>query len=136
MLKLAIPQAPARNSSNQLQPFHPDWFTRTWGNLYRAAGVPAIELHDGRYMSATVGAEAGVGIKTMQARLGHSDPAILTRIYLAPFTFQSAARLAAQSGGHQRDRRAWSGVQLRNSWTQLFPGVSRRAASFVSTMPL
>jgi len=63
-------------------PYYPAWFTSRWTRLCKDAEVPVIALHDGRHTSATVGADAGVGLKTMQARLGHSDPTILTRIYL------------------------------------------------------
>jgi integrase len=64
-------------------PYFPNYFADRWAKLCTEAGVRVIALHDARHTNANVGAEAGVGIKVMQARLGHSDPTILTKIYMS-----------------------------------------------------
>ncbi len=64
------------------RPYHPSYFTHRFPELCDAAGVPRIALHDARHSSATISAGAGVGIKVLQARMGHSDAKILTGIYL------------------------------------------------------
>lgn len=64
------------------KPYHPSYFTHRFPVLCRKAGVPVIALHDARHTTATVGGTAGVDIKAMQAILGHTDPKMLTRVYL------------------------------------------------------
>lgn len=92
-------------------PYYPGWFTKTFPQRCRDVGVPAIALHDARHTSATVGAAGGVDIKTMQARLGHSDPTILTRIYLhlvdeqaraAAGTMERVMRMRRRGGEDER----------------------------------
>jgi integrase len=63
-------------------PYHPSYLTHRWADLCRAAGVPVIALHDARHTAATLAASAGVDLRTLQARLGHADAKILTRVYL------------------------------------------------------
>lgn len=75
-------------------PYYPGWFTKTWPGLCRAAGVRVIAMHDARHTSATVGAAAGIDLKTMQSRLGHADPMILTRVYLHVVTEHSRTAAA------------------------------------------
>ena len=60
----------------------------------QGGGRARDRTHDARHTSATVGSEAGVGIKVLQARLGHSDPTILTKVYLHLVDEQARAAAA------------------------------------------
>ncbi|HWL38001.1 MAG TPA: tyrosine-type recombinase/integrase [Frankiaceae bacterium] len=51
----------------------PDFVSRRFQALCRKAGVPVIRLHDLRHTSATLGLLAGVSIKAISARVGHSS---------------------------------------------------------------
>lgn len=75
--------------------YHPSYFTHRFPVLCRAAGVPVLALHDARHTSSTVAATNGVDIKSLQARMGHSDAKILTEIYL--HLVGPAARAAADT---------------------------------------
>jgi len=51
----------------------PDYVSRRFKALCKKAGVPVIRLHDLRHTSATLGLLAGVSIKAISARVGHSS---------------------------------------------------------------
>lgn len=55
------------------KPYHPDSFTQKFQRFLTRNNLPHIRLHDLRHASATLMIEHGVDIKTVQARLGHSD---------------------------------------------------------------
>ena len=65
--------------------------------LTRAAGLPVIRLHDLRHTNATLALEAGIGIKVVSERLGHSTTAITQDIYthVTPTVGREAALLIA-----------------------------------------
>jgi integrase len=63
------------------RPLHPNIISRTFQRLAASAGLPAIRLHDIRHSYASAALEAGVGLKVMQERLGHSSVAITGDIY-------------------------------------------------------
>jgi integrase len=54
-------------------PLDPDYVSRHFQALCKKAGVPVIRLHDLRHTSATLGLLAGVSIKAISARVGHSS---------------------------------------------------------------
>ena len=62
-------------------PLHPNVISRTFTRLAKAAGLPAIRLHDLRHSYASAGLSAGGDLKVMQERLGHSSVAITGDIY-------------------------------------------------------
>ena len=58
----------------------PDTLTRAWQRIRRQIGVEC-RLHDLRHAHATTLIEAGVHIKAVQARLGHSSPSLTMAVY-------------------------------------------------------
>ncbi len=63
------------------QPVHPHTLSQTVARLQRAAGVPAIRLHDLRHTHATLMLTLGVPLKVVSERLGHSTPAFTMAVY-------------------------------------------------------
>ena len=72
---------------------HPHRFNRLFGTATRRAGLPRIRLHDVRHSYASAGLEAGVDLKVMQERLGHSTIATTADLYVhvPPHVDQEAA---------------------------------------------
>lgn len=68
-------------TSEDGSPLHPNIISRTFQRLAAPAGLPVIRLHDLRHSYASAALEAGVGLKVMQERLGHSSVAITGDIY-------------------------------------------------------
>lgn len=62
-------------------PYSPDWVSKHFKDLSRAAGLPVIKLHEGRHTSASLRLEAGVDIKVVSEQLGHSTTTITRDIY-------------------------------------------------------
>jgi integrase len=60
---------------------HPDTVSARFRRAAAAAGVPVIRLHEGRHTSATMALEAGVDLKHVSARLGHSSTGITSDVY-------------------------------------------------------
>lgn len=59
-------------------------FNRTFDELCDKVGVPRIRLHDLRHTHGTVLHEAGVDMKTIQVRLGHSSIGVTSKFYVHP----------------------------------------------------
>ena len=55
------------------RPLQPQNVSQAFGNTIRRAKLPQIRLHDLRHTSATLGLLAGVSIKAISARVGHSS---------------------------------------------------------------
>ncbi len=68
-----------------------------FSELTRAAGLPVIRLHDLWRTNATLAPEAGIGIKVVSERLGHSTTAITADIYtdVSPTVARAAAERIA-----------------------------------------
>jgi integrase len=60
---------------------HPRYLTRAFGRLVANARVPRIRLHDVRHTHASLLLSAGVPVKVVSERLGHSDVAFTMRVY-------------------------------------------------------
>jgi len=60
---------------------HPEWFSDTFDRRVKAAGLPRIRLHDLRHTHASLGLAAGVPVKVMSERLGHSTSAFTADVY-------------------------------------------------------
>jgi integrase len=59
----------------------PKYVTRHFQRLIAEAGLPAIRLHDLRHTNASIALAAGVDIKVVSDRLGHSTTAITADLY-------------------------------------------------------
>ena len=81
---------------------HLDSITKRLQRLVSGAGLPWIKLHGLRHTHATLMLEAGVHIKVVQERLGHSSIAITGEVYahVTPgMQDEAAARVAAVVDG-------------------------------------
>lgn len=63
------------------RPLPPDWVYKRFVGLVLAAGVPVIPFHGLRHTHGTAGLEAGVDLKVMSVRLGHSSVRITADTY-------------------------------------------------------
>lgn len=59
----------------------PDWLTRWFQSHAKKAKLPVIRLHDLRHTHATLPIAAGVPVKVVSERLGHSTPAYSMTVY-------------------------------------------------------
>lgn len=62
-------------------PLRPSWISERFPQLYRAAGLPPIRLHDARHTAATLMLAARVDMKVIQETLGHSAISTTMDIY-------------------------------------------------------
>lgn len=60
---------------------HPDILSQRFERLVERTGLRRIRLHDLRHTHATMGLRAGVPVKVMSERLGHSTPAFTLQQY-------------------------------------------------------
>lgn len=63
------------------RPIHPTSATKAFGRAAKAVGLPAIRFHDMRHTYATLALRAGVNIRVVSKRLGHSTPQITWTVY-------------------------------------------------------
>lgn len=61
--------------------FSPDSLTQKWIRFRKAKGLKDIRLHDLRHTCATSMLLAGINMKVIQKRLGHSDISTTMNIY-------------------------------------------------------
>ena len=59
----------------------PEYATRHFQALAKTAGLPAIRLHDLRHTNASLALQAGVDMKVVSERLGHSQMSITADLY-------------------------------------------------------
>ena len=59
----------------------PEYATRDFQALALKAGLPVIRLHDLRHTNASLALSAGVDLKVVSERLGHSQLAITADLY-------------------------------------------------------
>ena len=62
-------------------PYHPESVSDAFDRAVKAAGAPRIPFRNMRHTHATLGLKAGVPLKVMSKRLGHSSIAITADIY-------------------------------------------------------
>jgi len=72
---------------------HPDYVSQRFERLVKKAGLPMIRPHDTRHTAATLLLEAGIPVKVVSERLGHSTTSITADIYqhVAPHMQEEAA---------------------------------------------
>lgn len=63
------------------KPIHPDFFSQSWDRLVRKSQMRRIRLHDLRHTHASILLKAGVPVKVVSERLGHSSPAFTMTVY-------------------------------------------------------
>ena len=73
---------------------HPDVVTRTFKRLRDEVGLPTLRLHSLRHAWATHALEAGVNVKDVATRLGHSSTRITHDVHVAPSTSRDAQAAA------------------------------------------
>ena len=74
-------------------PFRPDNVTSFFIRVRNEAGAPNVRLHDLRHFTATQLIGAGVDVRTVAGRLGHSDPSVtLPRVQPRPRRTRSGSR--------------------------------------------
>lgn len=76
-------------------PLHPDYVTDTFERLAFAAGLPPTRLHDLRHGHASYALAAGVDVKVVQERLGHSTSELTRDTYTS--VLDEVARSAAEA---------------------------------------
>ncbi len=62
-------------------PLRPEYATRHFQALVEEAGLPAIRLHDLRHTNASLALLAGVEMKVVSERLGHSQISVTADLY-------------------------------------------------------
>jgi integrase len=81
-------------------PLHyPNWRRSVWVPAAAAAGHAGAGFHDLRRASATALVNRGIDLKTVQVRLGHSDPRLTLQVY-AEVVQESEQHAAAALGDH------------------------------------
>ena len=80
------------------QPMHPHVLSQTFERVLADAGLPRIRLHDLRHTHATLLLKAGVPLKVVSERLGHSSPAFTMAVYqhVLPGMQRDAAHIFAR----------------------------------------
>jgi integrase len=63
------------------KPFRPDNVTSFFIRVRDGLGLKEVRLHDLRHFTATQLIGAGVDVRTVAGRLGHSDPSLTLRVY-------------------------------------------------------
>lgn len=68
-------------SPDGLAPFHPDSISKVFRKLADGRGWRDLHFHSLRHFTATQLIAAGVDIRTVSGRLGHSDASVTLRVY-------------------------------------------------------
>jgi integrase len=63
------------------KPFRPDNVTGFFTRVRDSIGMHDVRLHDLRHFTATQLIAAGMDVRTVAGRLGHSDPSVTLRVY-------------------------------------------------------
>jgi integrase len=78
---------------------HPDYFSQVFDRHLATSELPRIRLHDLRHTHASILLKAGVPVKVVSERLGHSSPAFTMTVYqhVLPGMQADAARLFGEA---------------------------------------
>jgi integrase len=82
---------------------HPAAVTELFDRLAFAAGLPPIRLHDMRHGAATYALAAGLDVKLVQEKLGHSSSTLTRDVYTS--VLPEVARAAAETAAAMIPRR-------------------------------
>jgi integrase len=84
---------------------HPHVLSQSFERVARDAGLPRIRFHDLRHTHATLLLKAGVPLKVVSERLGHSTPAFTMTVYqhVLPGMQRDAADLFARLVSAEED---------------------------------
>lgn len=63
------------------EPLHRGTFKQPWSDARRAAGLPAVGMHECRHFFASALIRAGLSVKVVSERLGHSNAAMTLNVY-------------------------------------------------------
>ncbi len=80
------------------RPFRPDNVTSFFIRVRNEVGAPQVRLHDLRHFTATQLIGAGVDVRTVAGRLGHSDPSVTLRVYSHALEERDRAAAAVMGG--------------------------------------
>ncbi len=69
------------NSATGLTPWRPDSVSTKWHRIRDGLGLAGVRLHDLRHLQATMLLKAGVPVKNVSKRLGHSNAATTLNVY-------------------------------------------------------
>ncbi|MEH7650896.1 site-specific integrase [Bacillus safensis] len=83
------------------RPIYPRTLTENFNRATKEAALPKIRIHDCRHTHATLLLEAGVSLKEVQERLGHSSIKMTGDIY-AHVTPKIKARTAQKFGDYMK----------------------------------
>jgi integrase len=78
--------------------FRPDNVTSFFIRIRNEVGAPTVRLHDLRHFTATQLIGAGVDVRTVAGRLGHSDPSVTLRVYSHALEERDRAAAAIMGG--------------------------------------
>lgn len=88
------------------EPIHPHAISQAFERIARRAAVPVIRLHDVRHTHGTLlSLKAGVPVKVVSERLGHSSPAFTMTVYqhvLPGMQSDAAAKFSAEVFGDHK----------------------------------
>jgi len=79
-------------------PTHPQLLTKRFQSDARRAGMPRIRFHDLRHSHASAALQAGVNVKVVSERLGHSNVGITLDTYshtIPAMAEEAAGKIAA-----------------------------------------
>jgi integrase len=79
-------------------PIHPEWLSDAFEWRVKVAGLPRIRFHDLRHTHASLGLAAGIPVKVMSERLGHTSSSFTADAYqhVTPALEEQAASTVAR----------------------------------------
>jgi len=84
--------------TNELgEPLNPDWISRRFVELAKAARLPPLTVHGCRHTAASIMLSSGIDPATAAAILGHSSPVITMSVYRHLFEGETARAGALMS---------------------------------------
>ncbi len=89
------------------EPWSPRHLSRMWSTAVAESGLPRLKLHEARHTAATLALEAGVDIKVVSKRMGHSKTGFTRDTYqhVRPKLLDDASSKVVDLVERQRRRR-------------------------------